>query len=372
MNYSPSHSINEKRAKWLYLLIHKITRKNLHIGFGFFLMYAGFILLLFPMITFAEPLSLSNDPQFFGFEDDLNSISSTQGTPVVVTSPVASGNKAIECQNQDYVRWNLVTPSKTIDLTFKIYWTKLPLIANESLTAGEIFGLNEGMWQDIFITHLYCDLKGYRGMSLWTGVPSGLGRSVSGDIVYALETNRWYTIRMTTDLNTGTYKLHMDGLQLASITDILVPADVYIDFFRLGAGAKGDSNFTTYYDDVTVSLLGPPPPPKQWSLRITTSSGGSTNPIGIINVNDDQTLTVTATQAIDHTFNSWTLNGAHYSTSSTITIPAQSAGTRHTLHATFTTTNPEPILQNNLFLFQMIGLGIALSGAYILWSKKKQ
>ena len=95
MNYSPSHSINEKRAKWLYILIHKITRKNLRIGIGFFLMYAGFILLLLPMITFAGPLSLSNDPQFFSFEDDLNSISSTQGTPMVVTSPFASGSKAI-------------------------------------------------------------------------------------------------------------------------------------------------------------------------------------------------------------------------------------------------------------------------------------
>jgi hypothetical protein len=335
-------------------------------------MYAGFVLLLLPMIIPAEPLSLSDDPQFFGFEDDLNSISSTYGTPMVVATPFASGNKAIECQNGDYVRWDLSTPSKTIDLSFKTYWTALPTNANESLLVGEIFGLDPETWQSIFSTNLYSDSDGYKGWNLWTEIPSGRSSFVSTDIVYTLETNHWYNIRMTADLNTGTYEIYMDGTKLASITDIKVPADVYVDFFRLGSRVKGNSIFITYYDDVTVSLLGPPPPPEQWSLRITSSLGGSTNPIGIINVKDNQNLTVNASQAMDYVFSTWTLNGADYSKNSTVTVPAQSAGTRHTLHATFTTTNPEPIPQNNWLPFQIIGLGMTISGAYMLWSQKQQ
>jgi len=335
-------------------------------------MYVGFILLLLPMISFAEPLLLSDDPQFFGFEDDLNSISLTYGTPMVVTAPFASGNKAIECQNGDYIRWDLSAPSKTIDLSFKVYWTKLPTNTNESVSVGEIFRLTQETWQTIFTTTLYSDTYGYKGWSLWTDIPSGRGGFISSDIVDTLETKQWYTIRITADLNIGGYEIYMDGVKLASITDVNVPADVYVDFFRLGSSVKGNTLFTTYYDDVTVSLLGPSPPPKQWSLRITSSSGGSTNPLGIINVDDDQTLTVTASQAIDYTFSMWILDGAHYSVNSTITVPAQFAGSRHTLHATFTTTSAASILQNNWLPFQMIGLGIAFSGAYILWSEKKQ
>jgi len=335
-------------------------------------MYAGFILLLLPLITFAEPLSLSNDPQFFGFEDDLNSISSTHGTPKVVSTLFASGNKAIECQNGDYVRWDLSAPSKTIDLTYKIYWTKLPTIANESLLVGEILGSDTQTWQTIFSTDLYSDQHGYKGWSLWTDIPSGRGSFVSSNIVYALETNHWYTIRMIADLNMGTYEIYMDGTKLASITDVNVPTDVYVDFFRLGAGVRGNSIFITYYDDITVSLLAPPPPPQQWSLKITSSLSGSTNPIGIINVSDDQNLTVTATQAIEYVFSMWTLDGVYYSNNSTITVPGQSAGTRHTLHATFTITSPEPTPQNNWLPFQIFGLGMAISGAYMLWSQQKK
>ena len=372
MNYSLSHFINEKRAKWLYILIHKITGKNLHIGLGFFLMYAGFILLLLPLFSFAEPLSLSTDPQFFGFEDDLNSVSLVYGSPMVVSSPFASGNKAIKCQNGDYVRWDLTVPSKTLNLSFKIYWTKLPTNTNESFSVGEIFGLNQETWQTIFTTTLYSDPYGYKGWSLWTDMPSGRGSFISSDIAQSLETKQWYTIRITADLNIGTFEIYMDGTKLASIVDVDVPADVYVDFFRLGSSTKSNTLFVTYYDDVTISLLGPLPPPKQWSLRITSSSGGSTNPIGIINVDDDQNLTVTASQEIDYTFSVWTLNGAYYSKNSTVIVPAQIAGTRHTLHATFTTTSPGTIPQNNWLPFQIIGLGIAFSGAYILWLQKKK
>jgi len=351
-----------------------MVKKTIIIGVGFLLIYAGFTLLLLPMIlsTLPPSLNLSDTPQTFGFEDNLSSVDSISGNPIVVAWPVASGGKAIECQNGDYIRWNLAAPSKTLDMTFKTYWTKFPTIANESLSVGEIYGSDKGMWQDIFISTLYCNPNGYRGWSLWTGIPNGRITYVSGDVVYGLETNRWYTIRMTADLNAGTYKLYLDGTELASITDVNVPSNVNVGFFRLGAGSRGDSVFTTYYDDITASFLDPSPPPNQWSVRITSTSGGSTNPDGITNVNDGESLTVNAQQAAGYVFSKWVLDGVDYSTNSTVTLPALTGGTPHTLNAMFTGTSTEPNHENNSLPLQVVGLGMIISGGYVLWSWKKR
>ncbi len=335
-------------------------------------MYSGFALLLLPNIISSEPLILTNNPKFFDFEDDLNSVSSIYNNPLVVTTPVASGSKAIECQNQDFVHWNLDTPSKTIDLTFKIYWTNLPTTTNQSLHFVHILGLKAGIWEDILSTNLYSDSTGYRGWNIWTSIPSGQGGFVSGDIVYTLKTNRWYTIRITANLNTGQYELYLDRIRLAQITEIKVPSDVYIDFFRLGVGTKGDGDFKTYFDDVTVSLLSPPPPPQQWSIRITSSEGGFTNPNGTINLYGYENLTVDAIQNSGYVFESWILDGTNYSTRSTVTIPAQISSTQHTLHAIFKNTNKELVPKYNWLPFQIIALVLVTSGGYILWSHKNK
>jgi len=337
-------------------------------------MYAGFAMLLLPMIISTLPLSLnlSETPQTFDFEDNLSSVGSIYGNPKVVASPLASGGKVIQFQNGDYVRWNLAAPSKTLDLTFKTYWTEFPTIANESLSVGEIYGLDKGMWQDIFISTLYCNSNSYRGWSLWTGMPNGHISYVSGDVVYKLEINRWYTIRMTADLNTGTYKLYMDGTELASITNIIVPANVYVGFFRLGASSRGDSIFSTYYDDVTISSLDPSPPPNQWSVRITSTSGGLTNPVGITHVNDSESLTVNAEQVAGYVFRKWVLDGVDYSTNSTVTLLEQSLGTPHTLHAMFKSKSTEPNPEYNSLPLQVVGFGMIISGGYVLWSWKKR
>jgi hypothetical protein len=356
-------------AVWVINMNKKIT-----IGIGFLLMYTGFILLLLPMMISAWPLSLtlSNTPQFFGFEDDLNSVHLIYGNPMVVASHLAGGKKAIQCQTGDYVRWNLATPSKTIDLTFKIYWTKLPTIANEILNFGEIWGSDSKTWQGILNVNLYCSPDGYRGWNLWTDIPSPRGGFVSGNVVYALETNRWYAIRITADLKAGIYKLYMDGTELAAITDVVVPKEVYIDFFRLGSRAKGNSTFITYFDDVAVSLLDPTPPSNQWSLRITSSSGGTAEPIGTVNLKDGENLTVNATPIEGYVFSKWTFDGADYGTSSAVTVPAQSVGAQHTLHATFSSSVPESHPEYKWLPLQLTGLCMIGSGGYLLWSKSKR
>lgn len=354
-------------------LIHKINRKIITILAGFFLMYVGVALLFLPMIVSFGFISLSDEPQFFGFEDDLEKVNSIQGTPVVVTSPIVGGKGAVECQNHDYVRWNLNPPSKTLDLVFKILWTKLPTKINQSLIIGEILGIDySGSWQDIFSTNLFCDLTGYRNWCLWTGIPTGHDKCISSDIVYKLETNRWYSIRMTADLNTGTYRLYLDGILLASLTDILVPADVYIDFFRLGAAVRGEGEFIIYYDDVVASFLDPTPDDNQWSLRITSSLGGETNPSGKLNFMYGDNSTANAIPVPGYIFDVWILDGENYSKSPMVTILPQTLGTQHTLHAIFKSTNPEFILKDNWIPFQAIGLAMVVSGGYILWLYKKQ
>ena len=353
---------------------HKDIKKTVITGTGFLLMYAGFTLLLLPMIMSALPLSvtLSNTPQTFGFEDDLNSVSTVWGTPMPVIYPAASETKAIECQNGDYIHWNLIPPSKTIDLTFETYWTKFPTTANESLSTGEIWRTIEGKWHGLFSATFYCDANGDRGWYLWTGINYGSSSSVPDEVVYALETNRWYTIRMTADLNTGTFRLYIDRTLIASIMDIEVATDIYIDFFVLGASAIGDSDFTTYYDDVTVSLLSRPPPPQQWSVRITSSPGGSTDIYDTVNVNEGESLTVNAVHATGYVFSKWTLDGVDYSKSSTITVPAQLTGLPHTLHATFAAVSPEPNPEYAWLPLQVMGSGMIGCSGYVLWSQKKR
>jgi hypothetical protein len=347
--------------------------KKSKIGVGFLLMYAGFILLLLPMMISAWPssptLTLSSTPQFFDFEDDLKSVHSIHGSPMVVTS--AGGNKALECRNGDYARWNLAAPSKTIDLTFKVYWTRLPMIANESLSFGQILGLGSAGWQGLLTAHFYCDSNGYRGGTLWTDIPKGRGDFVSGDVVYSLETDCWYTVRMTVDLNVGTYRLYLDGDEVASIGDVEVPEDVYVDFFRLCVDAKGDSAFATYYDDVAVSLLDPAPPPQRWSLRISCSAGGSADPFGVIGLGDGEDLTVSAIPASGYVFGGWVFDGVDFGTGSTVTVPAQSVGSLHTLHAAFTGAVSESIPEYNWFPLQVIGVFMVGGGGYLLWSISK-
>ncbi len=231
-----------------------ITKKEAWV----FMVYYGFLLLLLTMIPvpWSRSLTLSSETKYFGFEDDFNGVGTVSGFPVIVESPVTSGSKAVVCRNGDYIRWDLSTPVKSMDLAFNVSWGKLPTVNNESFAFGEIFGVDYSGWQDILVTSFYCDQTGYRGWNVWTGIPVGRGGFVSSNVVYSLETDQWYTIRMTTDLNNGTHKLYMDGNELAAIKDVVIPEDIYIDFFRLGVTARGDSLFVVYFDDVTVSLLG--------------------------------------------------------------------------------------------------------------------
>ena len=346
-------------------------KKPVIVTTGILLMYVGFIMLFWPSIITAWPpsLILTNIPQVFDFEDDFSSVSSTSGNPVIVEYPSASESKVVECQNGDYVRWYLATPSKTIDLTFKVRWTKFPTIANETLGFGQIWGLDEEDWQHLFTTTLFCNQYSTRGWFIRAGFPTSLYGSVSSEIVYALETNRWYSIRITADLNTGTYRLYMDRNELASIKDAIVADDVYIDFFRLGAGAIGNSIFTAHYDDVTVALLDPSPSSSQWSVRITSSPGGLTTPNGTVKMNQDESLTVDAVEPSGYVFSKWILDGVDYGTSLSVTLPPQPAGTQHTLHAELDHTGFE---FNHWFPMQLIALVIIVGGGYLLWLQTKR
>jgi hypothetical protein len=177
---------------------------------------------------------------------------------------------------------------------------------------------------------------------------------------------------MTADLNAGTYRLYMDGVLLASLTDILVPPEVYIDFFRLGANVRRGGEFIIYYDDVGASNLDSSPNVNQWSLRITTSVGGSPHPSGKLTLGEGESLTINATPTPGYIFSTWIFDGANYSTNPNITIPPQTTGTQHSLYALFTNTNPQSIPIDIWLPFQALGLALTVSGGYLLWSHKKE
>jgi hypothetical protein len=222
-----------------------------------FLIYYGFLLLLLPLVIplSSSSLTLSTAPEFLGFENDFSDVGKVTGSPEIVDFPISSGKKSIECKNGDFVRWDLTTPARTLDLRFNVYWKELPIAANESLTFAGIYGVDYSGWQDISVTDLYCDQNKHRGWILWSGVPSSRGGFVSSDVVYNLQTDRWYNIRIRVDMDKGTYKLFMNEAEIASITNVVIPQDVHIDFFRLGFYTQSDRAFVIYYDDVAVSLL---------------------------------------------------------------------------------------------------------------------
>ena len=85
------------------------------------------------------------------------------------------------------------------------------------------------------------------------------------------------------------------------------------------------------------------PPPSNWSVSISanSSSGGNTNPSGLVNVPSGG-LTVTATPASGYSFSYWLFDGANL-TSNPVTLPAQSPGSGHTLTAYFAATPPPPV-----------------------------
>ena len=73
-----------------------------------------------------------------------------------------------------------------------------------------------------------------------------------------------------------------------------------------------------------------------------------------------------------YVFSKWTLDGADYSTNSTVTLTPQLAGTTHALRATFTSTRQEFNREYSLLLLQVIGLGMIVGGGYLLWPRKKR
>ena len=82
----------------------------------------------------------------------------------------------------------------------------------------------------------------------------------------------------------------------------------------------------------------PPPPPDEWSITISSSFGGSTNPSGTRMLDVGESLPVSADPDPNYVFTKWRFDGVDYSTERNIVIPSQSSGSSHTLHAVFSGT----------------------------------
>jgi hypothetical protein len=110
--------------------------------------------------------------------------------------------------------------------------------------------------------------------------------------------------------------------------------------------AMSNHTLMAFFTNVTV-----PMPSTQWSLYINISVGGFTAPSGFLNVTGP--ITVNASALENYTFSYWQFDGmnitstsdlalykvASTNSTSTITLPAQTAGSDHNLKAYFNATS---------------------------------
>lgn len=88
--------------------------------------------------------------------------------------------------------------------------------------------------------------------------------------------------------------------------------------------------------DHVVAVNFAPIPPQKWVLTVSGTTGGSTSPpAGVFQVDDGASYTVTAIPATNNVFVKWVFDGADFSTELSVVIPAQTAGSSHTLQAVF-------------------------------------
>jgi Concanavalin A-like lectin/glucanases superfamily len=243
---------------------------------GLMLVYYGFLLLLLPPMFSPSFLTLSKEPQTFGFEDDLSSVDTIGGRPMIVASPVAEGGKAVECQNDDYLRWNLSPVSRTLNISFTAYWTNFPQTPNAPFEALNFFEvhIHHGWDTQLAVLGFYRSSDGSKSAKIWTGVGSQ-SAFVDRATVYAIKTGTWHTNRFTMNTDTGEIKWYLDGTEVAAVVGNEGLSAYDIESFVIGSLPQNSTDaFKTYYDDITVSTLATSKPqPNSYAPKVGVEYG---------------------------------------------------------------------------------------------------
>jgi hypothetical protein len=124
-------------------------------------------------------------------------------------------------------------------------------------------------------------------------------------------------------------------------------------------GGTGTPPATVYLEPVT--------PPATYTLTISATDGGTTDPSpGSYTYTAGTSVTVTATPSSGYTFNHWELDGANVGAANPITVVMDRD---HSLHAVFSAVTPKP---SRLPILVAIGLGaIAIGGLYYLSKRRR-
>jgi len=77
-----------------------------------------------------------------------------------------------------------------------------------------------------------------------------------------------------------------------------------------------------------------------WTLNISATSGGSTNPTGAQNIPENQPIIVTAMPSSGYSLDHWTLDGVNIGSNLSVTVGPEAAGTSHALVAIFSPIPP--------------------------------
>jgi len=160
--------------------------------------------------------------------------------------------------------------------------------------------------------------------------------------------------------------------------------DLNEEFFLREPDIALDGFTYTPYTYPHPLVSGSEPTEGYWSVDIvaTPTEGGTTSPAGLQNVLVGDSLTVTALPNSNYSLSYWAFDGANYGDTLTVTIPAQTENSVHTLKAVFgysanepppttPTTPTTPTPTTNLFYMPFLALGFIFT-VEVIYRWKKQ
>jgi hypothetical protein len=160
------------------------------------------------------------------------------------------------------LQWDLSPLSRTLDISFRVYWTNFPQTPTVPFEALHFFEVDAPDVKTILaLLGFYCNSIGSKSATIYTGVGSQ-SAFVDRVTVYGIKTSTWYTIRFTMNMDTGEIKWYLDGTEIAAVIGNKGLSAYDIASFKIGSSPQ-DSNdvFTTYYDVISVSTLATAQPP---------------------------------------------------------------------------------------------------------------
>jgi hypothetical protein len=181
-----------------------------------------------------------------GFEEgDLSAWDSTGGTPEASTTSPYTGTYCLKLDG-DYDRvFKTITSSDVMYAQARVKWTSNP----DSGQNFSLFFIEHSNWNMVVGANIYND----SGTIKWrlAYLDSGFTEQYVTVSSPNPTTNTWYLVELYFDKTTGTGKLYVDGVELASTTSVITYYQA-TEILLINVKSGGTSP-TIYYDDIVVA-----------------------------------------------------------------------------------------------------------------------